>query len=99
MTTDVATREAPLYTIEEVRAHGLLVPSEEELRRRAVIDRTLANAARRHLVPGESTTAAIRRMRDEAAGIGPLRHSGGSQNPDTLANRQHACSGFPLSRE
>ena len=41
MTTDVATREAPLYTIEEVRAHGLPVPSEEELRRRrAVIDRT-----------------------------------------------------------
>lgn len=72
MTTDVATREAPLYTIEEVRAHGLPVPSEAELRRRrAVIDRTLANAARRHLGPGESTTAAIRQMRDEAAGIGP----------------------------
>ena len=72
MTTDVATREAPLYTIEEVRAHGLPPPSEAELRRRrAVIDRTLANAARRHLGPGESTTAAIRHMRDEAAGIGP----------------------------
>ena len=67
MATDVATREAPLYTIEEVRAHGLPSPSKDELRRRrAVVDRTLANAARRHLVPGESTTAAIRRMRDEA---------------------------------
>ena len=72
MTTDVATRETPLYTIEEVRTHGLPAPSEEELRRRrAVIDRILANAARRHLGPGESTTAAIRRMRDEAAGLSP----------------------------
>ncbi|MDE2993146.1 MAG: hypothetical protein OXU67_04620 [Chloroflexota bacterium] len=69
MATDVATREAPLYTMEEVRAHGLPVPSEDELRRRcAVIDRTSANAARRHLGPGEGTTAAIRHMRDEAAG-------------------------------
>ena len=77
MTTDVATREAPLYTIEEVRAHGLPVPSEEELRRRrAVIDRTLANAVRRQLGPGESTTAAIRRMRDEAAGIDPQGDNG-----------------------
>ncbi len=70
MTTEAKLRPAPLYTIEEVRAHGLPVPSEEELRRRrAVIDRTWANAARRHLGPGENTTAAIRRMRDEAAGI------------------------------
>ena len=77
MTTDVATREASLHTIEEVRAHGLPVPSEEELRhRRVVIDRILANAARRHLGPGESTTAAIRRMRDEAAGIDPQGDDG-----------------------
>ena len=72
MTTDTTVQRAPLYTIEEVRAHGLPEPSKEELRRRrAVIDRTLAIAARRHLGPGESTTAAIRRMRDEEAGINP----------------------------
>ena len=77
MTTEAKLRPTPLYTIEELRTHGLPPPSEAELRRRrAVIDRTLANAARRHLGPGEGTTAAIRRMRDAAAGIGPQGDNG-----------------------